>query len=80
MDQVFLKSAIATMLVTVVDALAARAITPENPGPAQVQFTVNASQNVKAISPLRLGIHTSPYYYGAMNHTLAAGRWKEAQI
>ena len=27
------------------------AITPDNPGPAAIQFTVNSGQNVKSISP-----------------------------
>ena len=76
------KSAITIMLATAVCASKAQAITPDDPGPAQMQFTVNVdATSVRSVmSPLRLGIHTSPYYYGAMNHALAAGRWKEAQI
>jgi hypothetical protein len=35
----------------------ALAITPDNPGPADVQFTVNAGQNVRAISPHIYGIN-----------------------
>ncbi|QEG37239.1 glycoside hydrolase family 44 protein [Bythopirellula goksoeyrii] len=44
-------SAIAAILSSLVGASMALAIIPDDPGPAQVQFTINASQNVKAISP-----------------------------
>ena len=46
----YFKLSIAVMLGSVVGASTAKAITPDDPGPAQVQFTVNASQNVKEIS------------------------------
>lgn len=43
-------SVIAVILGSAVVVSTARAITPDNPGSADVQFTVNASQNVKEIS------------------------------
>ncbi len=45
------RSAMAFMLMTSVGASTVCAITPDNPGPADVQFTVNSAQNVKSISP-----------------------------
>lgn len=39
------------MLFSAVGVSVAFAITPDHPGPVDVQFTVNAAQNVKAISP-----------------------------
>src|SRR5215213_4181328 len=40
-------------------ALPALAITPDNPGPAAVQFTANAGQNIKSISPYIYGSNSS---------------------
>src|SRR3954467_5604690 len=37
----------------------ALAITPDNPGPAAIQFTANSGQNVKAISPYIYGSNSS---------------------
>jgi hypothetical protein len=46
----FFKPAILIACIVVLSPSTGHAITPDDPGPAQVQFTVNASQNVKEIS------------------------------
>jgi hypothetical protein len=40
-------------------ATTARAITPDNPGPADVQFTINDGQNVRDISPYIYGSNSA---------------------
>jgi hypothetical protein len=40
-------------------ATTARAITPDNPGPADVQFTINDGQNVREISPYIYGSNST---------------------
>jgi hypothetical protein len=44
-------SAIGIILVSTVGASTTRAITPDDPGPAAIQFALNSGQGVKAISP-----------------------------
>jgi hypothetical protein len=39
--------------------LVAGGVTPDNPGPADVQFTINAGQNIKAISPWIYGSNST---------------------
>jgi hypothetical protein len=58
-------SAIVGILLLVVGALTARAITPDNPGGA-IQFSINSSQNVKPISPWIYGTN----FAGVQNATL----------
>jgi hypothetical protein len=55
-----------------------RAITPDNPGPADVQFTINGGQNVREISPYIYGInfyHSAGFSAPATLDRLGGNRW-----
>lgn len=49
----------AALALILLAGVPANAVTPDDPGPADVQFTINAGQNAKAISPWIYGSNSS---------------------
>jgi hypothetical protein len=47
------------VVLTICHVSSVRAITPDNPGPADVQFTINGGQNVREISPWIYGSNST---------------------
>jgi hypothetical protein len=64
--------------LTICHVSSVRAITPDNPGPANVQFTINGGQNVREISPFIYGINfygTAGFNTPATLDRLGGNRW-----
>ena len=68
---------VAIALVLVSGGLA-QAITPDDPGPADVSFTIHAGQNIRAISPYIYGINSygdTGFHVPATFDRLGGNRW-----
>ncbi len=50
-------------------------ITPDTPGPGDVHFTVNSTQNVKAISPWIYGMNGTSLNSSATGDRMGGNRW-----
>jgi hypothetical protein len=64
----------ATLLLLALGA-PAFAITPDTPGPGDVHFTVNSTQNVKAISPWIYGMNGTSLNSSATGDRMGGNRW-----
>ena len=56
-------------------ATTARAITPDDPGAAAIQFTLDSGQNAKTISPYIYGRNSAPLTASATADRLGGNRW-----
>ncbi|HEX4416235.1 MAG TPA: glycoside hydrolase family 44 protein [Lacipirellulaceae bacterium] len=66
---------LAIVLALTMATTSSAVITPDTPGPGDVHFTVNSTQNVKAISPWIYGINGTSLNSSATGDRMGGNRW-----